>query len=114
MAKNKIKDIVTLKTAKENFFKNDGSLQQWMAHGSTEVANMVLHGHPAPVYAGNVSPPDQISSSEPAVQAETQVPEQGTLSPPEPAQENKSFLMQTMQEIEQQTEIEEPEMEIDQ
>ena len=114
MSKNKIKDVITLKTAKENFFKNDGSLQQWLAHGATEAANMVLHGHPAPVYAGNVSPPNQVSTSEPTAQVESQVPEQETVSPQEPAQDNKSFLMQTMEEIHQHVEIEDPEMEIDQ
>lgn len=29
---------------------NDRFLSKWFAHGATELANMVLHGHPAPVY----------------------------------------------------------------
>ena len=102
---NKAKDVATLKTFRENFFKDDGSLQQWFAHGATEAANMVLHGHPAPVYAGNVSPPN-LGSNE--VQQTDMDQQQAAV--PEPGQK-MSFLAQKMQEIQQQPEIEDPEME---
>ncbi len=100
---NKVKDVVTLKTFRENFFKNDGSIDQWIAHGSTEAANMVLHGQAAPVYAGNVSPPDSMSNevAEP-MQAFTPMQDQKT-----------SFLSQKMLEIEQQPEMVKPEMEME-
>lgn len=105
---NKVKDVATLKTLRENFFKNDGSITQWFAHGATEAANMILHGHAAPVYAGNVSPPDQLSD-----------PTQG-FSPPESMQmsidqpdQKVSFLKQKMATLEQQQEMQEPEMEFE-
>ena len=28
------------------------------AHGATELANILVHGHPAPMYAHNAAPPD--------------------------------------------------------
>lgn len=31
-------------------------LKNWFAHGATELANFLVHGHPAPMYAGNSSP----------------------------------------------------------
>ena len=34
----------------------DDSFVSWFAHGATELANMVLHGHPAPVYSRSTSP----------------------------------------------------------
>lgn len=40
------------------FWRNDGTLTQWLAHGATELANFIVHGHPAPMYARSVSPPD--------------------------------------------------------
>ena len=99
---NKVKDVVTLKTFRENFFKNDGSVSQWVAHGSTEAANMLLHGHPAPVYAGNVAPPDLLSPD----------PQEPVGLEVQEAKPQMSFLAQKMQEIQQQPEIEEPEMEL--
>ncbi len=105
---SKVKDVATLKTFKENFFKNDGSISQWFAHGATEAANMVIHGHAAPMYAGNVSPPDAMSNE---IQDTAMVQQQESA----PEQDQKmSFLSQKMQEIQQQPEIEEPEMEISQ
>ena len=52
------KDVATGKKLVEGLSKNDGAFQGWMAHGSTELANMLLHGHPAPVYARSLSPAD--------------------------------------------------------
>lgn len=107
--KEKLKDVATLKTAKENFFKNDGSLTQWLAHGSTEAANMLLHGHPAPVYAGNVSPPN--------IEASSSLEQQGNDVPMEvdsPTAKSMGILEQKMQSIHQQVEIEEPELEPEQ
>ncbi len=104
---SKVKDVVTLKTFTENFFKNDGSITQWFAHGATEAANMVIHGHAAPMYAGNVSPPDAMSfdfQDTAMVEQQAVAPEQG---------QTLSFFSQKMQEIQQQQpEMEEPEMEI--
>ena len=108
---NKAKDVVTLKTAQENFFKNDGSLQQWFAHGATEAANMVLHGHPAPVYAGNVSPPDIMGA---AVESPDNDPSPLQTSATAEQPKEMSFLSQKMQEIQQKPEINEPEMELEQ
>jgi len=34
-------------------------LKNWMAHGATELANVLVHGHPAPMYASTASPPEQ-------------------------------------------------------
>lgn len=31
----------------------------WTAHGATEAANLLVHGHAAPMYAHGTSPPDQ-------------------------------------------------------
>jgi hypothetical protein len=104
---SKVKDVATLKTLRENFFKNDGSISQWFAHGATEAANMVLHGHAAPVYAGNVSPPDQMSTEfQPSVLEPMQA-----FSPQQEPEQKKSFLQAKMQDIEQQPEMQEPEME---
>ncbi len=36
----------------------DDTFFQWLSHGSTELANMLLHGHPAPVYS-HYKAPDQ-------------------------------------------------------
>ena len=106
---DKIKDVVTLKTAQENFFQNDGSLTQFFAHGATEAANMVLHGHPAPVYAGYVSPPDLVSTEivSPGIE-----PEPMQMSAQVEQTQEVSFLSQTMQEIQQRPEINDPEMEL--
>ncbi len=109
-AKEYVKDVVTFQKAKENFFKNDGVLSHWFAHGATELANMTLHGHPAPVYAGSVSPPDQVGSllfpgKEMAVAPSVDI---------EPAVGTTSFLSKVIDEIQNQPEVSEPELEIDQ
>lgn len=52
------KEVATGKKLMEGLSQNDGAFQGWMAHGSTELANMLLHGHPAPVYARSLSPAD--------------------------------------------------------
>ena len=36
----------------------EGTVGQWMAHGATELANMALHGHAAPVYSHSLAPSD--------------------------------------------------------
>lgn len=99
-----IKDVATLKTFRENFFKNDGSISQWFAHGATEAANMVLHGHAAPVYAGNVSPPDLMSN-----EMQTGIAEPMQVFAEQPDQK-VNILQSKMQEIERQPEVEEPEI----
>ena len=110
--KDKLRDIATLQTAKENFFKNDGTLQQWFAHGATEAANMLLHGHPAPVYAGNASPPNLIVSNSMEQEA-GEAPQVETAAAPSPEQQ-VSILDQKMQAIQQQPELEEPELDMHQ
>ncbi len=52
------KEVVTGQKLIEGLSMNDRAFDGWMAHGSTEVANMLLHGHPAPVYARSLSPLD--------------------------------------------------------
>lgn len=104
----RIKDVLTLQTFKDNFFKYDASLEQWFAHGATEAANMVLHGHAAPVYAGNVSPPDLMSTM-----ISQDGPELQQLQPVVPEQEQSmGILARQMRELEQQPDMEEPEMEL--
>lgn len=56
-AANYVKDVVTLKKFGENFFKDSKAFDDWFAHGSSEAANMVLHGQPAPIYSRSTSPP---------------------------------------------------------
>ena len=73
----------------------DDTFFQWMAHGSTEVANMLLHGHAAPVYS-HYRAPDQsdpeplaMNSAQDAKAPETQTERQAipekNLSPAAPA-----------------------------
>ena len=110
---------------------NDPSLQQWFGHGVNEVANMVLHGHPAPIYARSASPKDQeivpqqvqqeeevtVTSHGPAesapsvnVEAPAAQPEASVEAPTmEPVE---SVLEQTMHEIEQSPELNHPEQEM--
>ena len=102
---SKVKDVATLKTFRENFLKNDGSITQWFAHGATESANMLIHGHAAPMYAGNVSPPDAMSNE---METSASEPMQAFAKQPE---QKMSFLQSKMQDIEQQPEMQEPEME---
>ena len=110
--KERVKDVVTLKTAKENFFQNDGFIEHWFAHGATELANMNLHGQPAPLYAGHSSPSDQTSIYG---EFEAAVPDQALDDKSMGvAKTEMSFLDQTMAEIQQQSEFEEPELEMDQ
>ena len=109
------KDIATLKTAKENFFKDDGNLMNLFQHGSLELANMLLHGHPAPVYGGYASPADQFGLTTREVDGKqnheqasaTQAIEMPTQS------SDVSFVDQTMHELHQQAEMQEPELEIE-
>ena len=63
------KDVVTLQVAKENFFKDDGNLWQVTEHGATELANVVLHGHVAPLYAGYSSPDQTLETHQPELVA---------------------------------------------
>lgn len=63
-AKQYGKDVVSGKKLWEGLKENDGALDGWIAHGSTELANMMLHGHPAPVYARTLSPAHQQSEVE--------------------------------------------------
>lgn len=109
---------------------NDPSLQQWFGHGVNEVANMVLHGQPAPIYARSASPKDQeivpqvqqeeeitVTSHGPAesapsinVEAPTVQPEASVEAPTiEPVE---SVLEQTMHQIEQSPELNHPEQEM--
>jgi hypothetical protein len=39
--------------------KGGQDLSGFMAHGATELANVMIHGHPAPMYAHNAAPPEQ-------------------------------------------------------
>lgn len=48
---------------------NDSAFQQWVAHGASEVANVLVKEEPAPIY--NRSAPDPLSDS--PLQAEQQV-----------------------------------------
>lgn len=110
---------------------NDPSLQQWFGHGVNEVANMVLHGQPAPIYARSASPKDQEIVA-PHVQQEEEVTVTSH-GPAEPAQAVnveapvahsevsaeaptiepvESMLEQTMHEIEQTPELNHPEQEM--
>ncbi|MCA9194635.1 MAG: hypothetical protein KDB03_22845 [Planctomycetales bacterium] len=52
------KDVIQGKKLVEGLGQQDGALQGWLAHGSTELVNMMLAGHPAPVYARSFSPAD--------------------------------------------------------
>lgn len=106
---NKVKDVVTLKTFSENFFKDDGTIQHWFSHGTTEAANMVLHGQPAPVYAGHASPPD-VGDAFGKGPEDPQAMQTAMLEVPE---QEMGILDQTMQKFEQQPEIVEPEMELE-
>lgn len=65
------KDVATGKKLMEGLSQNDGAFQGWLAHGSTELANMLLHGHPAPVYARSLSPADTEGQSSAEPQQET-------------------------------------------
>lgn len=104
--KNTIKDAAKLKLV-----RGDDSIRQWGAHGATELANMLLHGHPAPVYAGNQSPPDQLTN-EPVAQVESPVGVQPAAA--EPDRGIKSYLFRKLDELRQQPEMNEPEMELEQ
>lgn len=101
------KDVITGKKAWEGLKENDGALDGWIAHGSTELANMLLHGHPAPVYARTLSPAHQQAEvaqgqeSQPEQQASQDV----TLSP-SMSLELYQRGMQAEQHQEQQQELE--------
>lgn len=105
---------------------NDPNLQQWFGHGANEMANMLLHSHPAPIYARAASPSEQ---SEPQVYQPEEVemtahgpaePAAPTVEAPQPEQSVEapafepleSVLEQTMQEVEQTPELRHPEQEI--
>lgn len=110
---------------------NDPSLQQWFGHGVNEVANMVLHGQPAPIYARTASPKDQaiappqlqqeeevtVTSHGPAepaqsVSVEASAPQQEASVEAPAIEPVESMLEQTMHEIEQAPELNHPEQEM--
>ena len=62
------KEVVTGEQFKDNFFKDTGVFDQWVAHGFTEVANVWLHGHAAPMYTSMQSPDVQTPFKSPEVQ----------------------------------------------
>ena len=66
------KEVVTGQKLWEGLKQNDGALDGWIAHGATELANMMLHGHPAPVYARTLSPAHQQSEVEHTAHGEAQ------------------------------------------
>lgn len=78
------KDVITGKKAWQGLKENDGALDGWIAHGSTELANMLLHGHPAPVYARTLSPAHQQAevTHEQEAQPELQASQDVTLPQP--------------------------------
>lgn len=41
--------------------KGGQDLEGWLKHGGTELANVMVHGHPAPMYGHHASPPDQLA-----------------------------------------------------
>ena len=53
------KEVITGKKLWEGLKENDGVIDGMLAHGATELANMLLHGHPAPVYARSLAPSEQ-------------------------------------------------------
>ena len=74
-AKQYGKEVVTGQKLWEGITQNDGALDGWIAHGATELGNMLLHGHPAPVYARTLSPAHQqteVETSQDEVQPEQQ------------------------------------------
>jgi len=75
-AKQYGKEVVTGQKLWEGISQNDGALDGWIAHGSTELANMLLHGHPAPVYARTLSPAEQQSEVESTVHGQATVENQ--------------------------------------
>ena len=60
----------------------DETFFNWLAHGSTELANMVLHGHAAPVYSHGFSPAqDTPLEQQPAQPAGNDVVQDQAISP---------------------------------
>jgi hypothetical protein len=47
-----------------NNSKGAQDLSGWIAHGATELANVNMHGHAAPMYTQAGSPPDQQEETE--------------------------------------------------
>ncbi len=48
----------------------EGTFGKWLQHGATELANMALHGHAAPVYSHSMSPSETPQPEQSMVQAE--------------------------------------------
>ena len=98
-AKQYGKDVITGKKLWEGIKQNDGAVDGWVAHGATELANMLLHGHPAPVYARTLGPADQQAEVEHQASVDVQLPPQMSL-------ELYQRGMVHQQEVQKQQEIE--------
>ena len=56
--------VVSGQQFKDNFFKDTGTFDQWFAHGAAEVANVIIHGHAAPMYTHVASPDTSIAPAQ--------------------------------------------------
>jgi len=84
------------------FWENDGTLTSYLAHGATELANFIVHGHAAPMYGRSVSPPDSQSPEAPDTQTDqppTQI--QAATSPlvEQPNQQQPSIIDKHLSDI---------------
>ncbi|QDS91433.1 hypothetical protein FF011L_01630 [Roseimaritima multifibrata] len=112
-----IKDVVTLKVAKDNFFRDDGTFDQWLAHGANEAANVVVHGQTATIYGGSSSPPFQSPdanalSVEPITEPLSAVDMQ--IAPAIAPSHDDSILGGLVAQAEQTAQMQPPEMEYEQ
>ena len=116
-------DVISGQQFKNNFFKDSGAFDKWLAHGASEIANVVVKGEAAPIYTHMASPDQQdvandnpeMQSTEPAAVKASVEPavDKTTIEPPNaPTQQRESILDRNIAELQQVPELTEPELEV--